>query len=644
MRVRTMSRRIAPRALLGAVALGLLGAAPALAAGSQPAKGASVADLAYGAGVGGLLTVLLLWVAIRHRAGRTAVITRLADYSERVSGLPGWCALPSAIAGGSALIAVFGFYWDVAKHIDTGRDPSPFGTAAHYPILVGLAGLALAGVVGIMLGTGPGGERARTPTSLRLTHDWHVPLGSALIFLCGAFALSGFPLDDVWHRLFGQDVTLWGPTHVLMIAGASLSMLGAWVLLVEGRRALAPEREQEPEFDRGLSVWVRLRTIAMGGAFMLALSTLQGEFDYGVPQFQLLYQPILIMLAAGCGLVAARLRLGRFGALYAVGFFLGLRGLLTLIIGPGLGESTLHFPLYVVEAVIVELVAARLTTSRPLTVGAISGALIGTFGLAAEWGWSHVWMPLPWPSTLLPEAAVFGFAAAVAGGVLGGFIGRALLSGQGVRQRAPRWLLPAAALLAVLCIVYPLPMGAGPRASAGVTLRDVTPGPGRTVSATVRLSPRDAANGADWLTATAWQGGGLVVDRLERVREGVYRTTEPIPVHGQWKAMLRLENGRGVRAVPIYLPRDTAIPARGVPATAHFTRPFVRDKKILQREAVGGSAWLSLPAYLFLLAIAAGWLVAIGFGLRRLETASAPSGRRPDAPRGRTSAGRVRPA
>ena len=36
----------------------------------------------------------------------------------------------------------------------------------------------------------------------------------------GGFALIGFPLDDVWHRLFGQDVTLWGPTHLMLIGGA----------------------------------------------------------------------------------------------------------------------------------------------------------------------------------------------------------------------------------------------------------------------------------------------------------------------------------------------------------------------------------------------------------------------------------------
>ena len=44
---------------------------------------------------------------------------------------------------------------------------------------------------------------------------------------CGLYALIGFPLDDIWHRIFGQDVTLWGPTHLMMIGGAGLSTLSA---------------------------------------------------------------------------------------------------------------------------------------------------------------------------------------------------------------------------------------------------------------------------------------------------------------------------------------------------------------------------------------------------------------------------------
>lgn len=599
-------------ALLTLAACGSLAAAsPALADSAEPAKGAPIGDVIWGTAAATAATALVIWVAMAHRAGRISWLGRLAGFAGRVSGLPPWTALPGAITGASLLVAAFGFYWDVAKHIDTGRDPGPFGTAAHYPILVGLFGIAVGGFTAIVLGSGRG-----VPTSVRIAEGWRAPLGGVLIFLCGAFALSGFPLDDVWHTLFGQDVTLWGPTHVLMIGGASLSTLGVWVLLVEGRRALGGQRGEERAAE---PLWLRLRVMMMAGGFLVGLSTLQGEFDYGVPQFQLVFQPIMIMLAAGVGLVAARLRLGRFGALQAVAAFLAIRGLFTLVIGPVFGMSTLHMPLYIVEAVLVELVALAIPRAKALTFGAVSGAMIGTLGLAAEWGWSHVWMPLPWPSALLPQAAILGFAAALAGGLIGGYIGRALLSGEVAAQHAPRWLFPAAALVVLFCIAFPLPMSSGSAATASMSLRTVAPPPHRTVDATIRISPPSATSGAEWLTMTAWQGGGLQVDRLKKIGPSAWRTTQPVPVYGKWKAMLRLENGRGVRAVPVYLPEDRAIPAKEVPASASFTRPFVRDKKVLQRESVGGAVWLATPAYLLLLAIAAVWLVSLGWGLRRLE-------------------------
>src|SRR5438093_8260274 len=332
-------------ALAGATAL--LTASPAMAAGN-PAGGAPTSDLIPAALVGGLASFLAIWVAYAHRAGRISWLGRLAGFSERVSGLPGWAALPSAVAGVSLLTAVFGFYWDVATHIDNGRDPGPFANAAHYPILLGLAGIALAGFLAIVLGS----DSERT-TSVRIAEGWRAPLGGVLLFLCGAFALSGFPLDDVWHRIFGQDVTLWGPTHILMIGGASLATLALWALLVQGRR------EARPADSRVAEGLVRLRELTAGGAFLMGLTALDAEFDFGVPQFRLLFHPVLIMLAAGIGLVAARVRLGRGGALFAVGFYLVMRGLLALVVGPVLGHVTPHFAPYVVEALIVELVALR---------------------------------------------------------------------------------------------------------------------------------------------------------------------------------------------------------------------------------------------------------------------------------------------
>src|SRR5205823_10924551 len=139
---------------------------------------------------------------------------------------------------------------------------------AHFFIIFGLAGLALGGWIAVLLGTG-----RPTRTSVRIRPRWEAPVGGVLLLVCGAVALAGFPLDDVWHTLFGQDVTLWGPTHIQMIGGASLSTLGLWMLLVEARRTVA-----SPTRSASGSAWrhnlVRFREPAIAGAFLIGLSTL----------------------------------------------------------------------------------------------------------------------------------------------------------------------------------------------------------------------------------------------------------------------------------------------------------------------------------------------------------------------------------
>jgi hypothetical protein len=475
---------------------------------------------------------------------------------------------------------------------------------------------------------------------VRLPNGWQAPLGGLIITFCGAVSLAAFPLDDIWHRLFGQDVTLWGPTHLLLIGGASFSLIGQWILLVEAQEAKGDER--------GGSFVARWRELILAGSLLVGLSTFQAEFDFGVPQFRLVCQPLLIMLAAGIALVAMRVRLGRGGAIIGLVSFLVIRGLLSLIVGPVIGNTTPHFPLYVVEALLVELVALRVSGRRPIALGLWAGAAIGTVGLAAEWAWTHVWFDNPWPSSLFPEGAIVGFLAAIAGGVLGGLIGRSLIV-QEDRAPLPRWILPAAASLAIALVAWSLPMPNGkdvPRAS--VALTDVTSGPHRTVQMTVKLDPPNAANNARWFTATAWQGGGEIVERMKKIGDGLYRTTKPIPVWGKWKATLRLHRGQAVLGMPIYFPNDPAIPAPGIHATPTFTRPFVRDKKLLQREQKPGtSGALWGVAYVAVAAIWFAMLASLGWGLARIERIR--SRRRPTEParprEARTPAGgRMQPA
>ncbi len=50
------------------------------------------------------------------------------------------------------------------------------------------------------------------------------------------------------------------------------------------------------------------------------------------------------------------------------------------------------------------------------------------------------------------------------------------------------------------------------------------------------------------------------------VSRGVYRTTEPIPLYGNWKSTLRLYKGTAVQRLAVYMPADEAIPVEGIPA------------------------------------------------------------------------------
>nr|MBA3263212.1 hypothetical protein [Thermoleophilaceae bacterium] len=388
----------------------------AQATGDEPAGGAAIGEALGATAAAGVATALIAVLIAGHRSGRIDWLSRAGRVTERLTGLPGWASLPLTLLNASLLTAVLGMYWDISLHIDNGRDAGPLANPAHYLILVGLYGVLLSGVLTAAL------ARDRpTRTAVRVGSGWWAPVGGVVIVVCGAFALSGFPLDDMWHRLFGQDVTLWGPTHLMLIGGASLATLGAMALQSEAIGALG--RDPERDHPRHLLL---LRRGLLAGSFLVALSTFQGEFDFSVPQFRAVLHPILIMLAAGIGLVTARIYLGRGGALLAVLGFVLIRGLIALMVGGVWGQTTPHFPLYLVEAVLVEAVFARFGTRSPVTTGALAGGLIGTIGLAAEWGWSHVWMPLPWPEALLPEAVIAGFVTAVAAGAVGGFVGGAL--------------------------------------------------------------------------------------------------------------------------------------------------------------------------------------------------------------------------
>ena len=569
-------------------------------------------------------TGAVVWLAHAHRTGRTKALAHAGEAAAFVLRVPGWAALPVVIATVGLLAAMWGGLWDIGYHVDNGRDTGPLGNPGHWPLLLGIFTTFAAGVIAF----GMADQEDATPAWVRITEGWRVPIGAVLLVVCMSFGLSALALDDVWHRIFGQDVTLWSPTHFVFLFGGMLTVTGMLVLLKEGSLARASQNARFRDAGRPSwpeLAWRRLLRVALLGGLLCGLELYLAEYDWGVPLYRQVWQPLLLAAFTGIIFTAARAWAGPGSALGAWGVYALIRA--TGIVVPVLaGVSAPSMPLLLGSALCVELLAIGLDPRRRvLLFGAVAGLLCGTVGFAAEYGWSQIAMPLPWTDALLPEGLIYASVAGVAGGLLGALFASAL------RGDLPRPRVARIACVGAFALLIAVAIGAAdkevPDARAQIQLTDVKSGPDREALATVRLDPPDAADDANWFYILAWAGGDdRVVDRLERIGPGVYQSTEPIPLGGRWKVGLRLNRGHERGAVPMRLPVDRGLPraeqtlpafttadqleramressGAELPAPASFNRPFGDDNLIVLRETKGDVA---------------GWLWALGIGLTAL--------------------------
>ena len=154
-------------------------------------------------------------------------------------------------------IAGVGVGWDIRWHIVIGRDS--FWIAPHVMTYAGVAAAAMLsfGVLLYETWSAPGTMRAREASAVPLlrvaglvgTRGYHLAWwGIALTILAA-------PVDDLWHRLFGIDVTLWSPPHLLGLAGAQLNSLGCLLIA----REVWPQRS-----------WARQITVGFAALLLLA--------------------------------------------------------------------------------------------------------------------------------------------------------------------------------------------------------------------------------------------------------------------------------------------------------------------------------------------------------------------------------------
>lgn len=141
-------------------------------------------------------------------------------------GVPGW-GIGLATLG--ALAGPLGAHWDVAWHVDRGRET--FWSPPHLVIYGGIVAVLIALLAGVATLGGPARRALWRHPGLRFT------------LIASAVVLGSAPFDQAWHALFGLDVSIWSPPHLALLFGSAFSLLGLAILqgerIAEGGGRLA---------------------------------------------------------------------------------------------------------------------------------------------------------------------------------------------------------------------------------------------------------------------------------------------------------------------------------------------------------------------------------------------------------------------
>lgn len=315
-----------------------------------------------------------------------------------------------------------GMVWDEVWHRKFGVFGNDFLWPPHLMIYGSLALTALfAGISLLVLAQGVGDIRQRFRRE---------PL-IGLLALVAAYLIVSLPLDQLWHQIYGKDITAWSLPHLTIMAGNVMILLAAVTiqrsLLPHGSRNLAQER-------------IILLLICLTTNTLLQIGTLEWEGITRIPtgntsdvfrqafwdRPEWLYPVVVITIALLIGMLVLSV-LRRAGTATIVAFLtIGLHtAQLTLFDGWAQGATMTSYVLILPPMIALDIWYALRVREQGTNRTIIGGALIaGVVGLLI--GLPVIMQTMVYPrinSTTLPGIVLFGLMMAVFAGWTGVSIG-----------------------------------------------------------------------------------------------------------------------------------------------------------------------------------------------------------------------------
>src|SRR5438093_6538582 len=165
----------------------------------------------------------------------TAVFHGSTTLARSLQAVSTWRLVLGLMALLGAIIFLEGTSWVIQWHSYIGRDRTLIP-----PHIMMLSGVALSGISGLLTVLIESWWARRNTIiaqySVGFAEIFSGPLGAYIVGFTALTAAVAFPLDGYWHALYGIDVAIWAPFHVMFVASMGIVALGAAYMLVSAAR------------------------------------------------------------------------------------------------------------------------------------------------------------------------------------------------------------------------------------------------------------------------------------------------------------------------------------------------------------------------------------------------------------------------